>query len=152
MLLRLFLLFTVVPFVEFALLIWIGSKTSWLVSVAMVILPGLIGAWLVRLEGIRVWRLAREQVARGELPAAQLLEGLLVLIAGVLLIAPGVLTDLTGLALLIRPIRRFVRRRITERYRARIVPFMPGDAPRGPSGDKIIDVHVVDRRGEEDGP
>jgi UPF0716 protein FxsA len=150
MLLRLFLLFTIVPFVEVLILVWIGKHTSLGVTLALIFLPGLLGAWLARREGLRCWREVRRQVYGGELPAAALLDGLLILVAGVLLIAPGVLTDLTGFALLIPPVRRLVRNRLSESLRARFVHFGPGRHPDLEPGSRIIDVQPVDRERQQD--
>lgn len=123
MLLRLFLLLTIVLSIELALLVWIGWHTDWLVMLALIFVPGLAGASLARRQGLRCWRTAQEQLTQGQLPAAALVEGLMILVAGVLLIVPGVLTDLAGLALLIPPIRRAVRRFLTRRLEARVVAF-----------------------------
>lgn len=123
MLLRLLLLFTLVPLVELTLLVWIGRHTNWLVTFALIFVPGLLGAWLARYQGLRCWRAVQGQLAQGQLPATALVDGLMILVAGVLLIAPGVLTDLTGLALLLPPVRRIVRRYVTRRLEARVVTF-----------------------------
>lgn len=141
MFLRLFLLFTLVPFAELVLLIWIGEHTSWLVTLALIILPGVLGAALARHQGLRCWRTAQEQLSRGELPTASLLDGVMILVAGVLLITPGLLTDLTGLMLLIPPVRRFVRQSISRRLRARVVVFSQSHSqPQGEDDEQIIDV------------
>jgi UPF0716 protein FxsA len=118
--LRLFLLFTLLPLAELAILVWINSVTNWVVTLALLFLPGIVGVWLVYHEGLRCWREFRRQLSRGEPPAAQVLEGLLILVAAVLLVTPGVLTDLVAIVLLIPPIRRSIRRYVTKRLQARI--------------------------------
>lgn len=144
MLLRLLLLFTLIPLVELTLLVWIGRHTNWLVTLALIFVPGLIGAWLARLQGLRCWRAVQGQLAQGQLPAAALLDGLMILVAGILLITPGVLTDLTGLALLIPPVRRVVRHYVTQRLEARIVVLsqsrMRPYRAEADEDDQIIDV------------
>lgn len=151
MLLRLLVLFTLVPFVELTLLVWIGRHTDWLVTLALIFVPGLVGAWLARYQGLRCWRAVQEQLAHGQLPATALLDGLMILVAGVLLITPGVLTDLTGLALLIPPVRRVVRSQVTRRLEARVVTF--SRSQRNPyqdeEDDQILD---VEHRRPEDFP
>jgi UPF0716 protein FxsA len=144
MLFRLFLLFTLIPLVELILLVWIALQTNWMVTLAMIFLPGLLGAWLARREGLRCLREVRRQVLQGELPSGTLLEGLLILVAGALLITPGVLTDLAGFALLIPPVRRRVGRWLTERLRARAVTVVSTPWPGSEHHDKIIDVRVID--------
>jgi UPF0716 protein FxsA len=118
--LRLFLLFTLLPLAELAILVWIHSVTNWVVTLAVLFVPGIIGVWLVRREGLRCWREARQQLARGEPPAAPVLDGLLILVAAVLLVTPGVLTDLAAIVLLIPPVRRSIRRSLSNRLQARI--------------------------------
>jgi UPF0716 protein FxsA len=81
---------------------------------------------------------------RGELPTDSLLEGLMILLAGALLITPGVLTDLVGFALLIPPIRSFFRRRLAQRLRAKIVVGPSATGPWAQQHDEIIDVRVID--------
>jgi UPF0716 protein FxsA len=141
---RLFLLFTLVPLVEIFLLAWIAEQTNWLVTLLLILLPGLLGAWLARREGLRCLRVVREEMARGQMPAASLLDGLMILVAGALLVTPGVLTDLAGFALLIPPVRRLVRRVLTRRIHARIVRVMSASRTAGPGHDEIVDVRVID--------
>ena len=146
MLLRLLLLFTLIPLVEVILLVWIAQHTNWMVTVALIFLPGLLGAWLARREGLRCLREVRRQVLQGEVPSGTLLDGLLILLAGALMITPGVLTDLAGFALLIPPVRGGVRRWLTGWLRARIVTVASGPRQAPEAYAKIIDVRVVDPR------
>jgi UPF0716 protein FxsA len=144
MLFRLFLLFTLLPLVELVLLVWLTRETSWAVTVLAILGPGILGAWLVRREGRRCLRMAQEQAARGQVPAAELLDGLLIVIAGVLLISPGMLTDVAGLALLLPPVRRFVRGRLSQRIRARMVRMVSAVSPTADAENTFHDGTVVD--------
>ncbi len=108
--LRLLVLFTLVPLVEIALLVEVGRRLGTLPTLGLVVLTGLVGAWLARREGFGVLRAMREELARGELPATGLIDAVLVLVGGMLLITPGFLTDLVGFALLLAPVRVLVRR------------------------------------------
>lgn len=154
MLLRLLLLFTIVPFVELILLLWIADQTSWIFTVALVIFTGVVGAALARREGLRCIRDVRQRLNRGEVPAGSLVDALLIFIAGALLVTPGVLTDLAGFSLLAPPVRRRIKRYVTERIRARlrvVSPFSDGQA-RGEQergGDRILDVRIVDVESRE---
>jgi len=140
-LLRLFLLFTLIPLVELALLIWISQYTGVLFTIGLVILTGVVGASLARREGLRCWLEVQRQLSQGQLPAEPLLEGLMILVAAVLLITPGVLTDLVGFALLVPPIRRLVGRYLAKRFQARIVVHPgPGFPEQSPQHDGVIDV------------
>lgn len=154
MALRLFLLFTLGPLVELALLIWIGEHTSIGFTVGLVLLTGAAGAWLARRQGLRCWHDIRSQMARGQIPADPLCDAVLILVAGVLLIAPGVLTDLAGILLLLPPVRQRVRpwlmRRLT--FRVRGWAGHPGNASSPPDRDRIIDVQVVDAHPADNRP
>jgi UPF0716 protein FxsA len=109
---KLLVLFTVVPLAELSLLLLIDDLIGLWPTVAMVLTTGIVGAWLARMEGLRVLREWRRSLVRGKVPEEGVLGGVLVLVGGVLLITPGVLTDLAGLLLLIPPTRRFVANRV----------------------------------------
>ena len=154
MLLRLLLLFTLVPLVELVLLLILADKTSWQFTLALVLFTGVVGAALARHEGLRCLRRVRQKLEAGELPGDALLDGLMILLAGALLVTPGVLTDLVVFALLLPAFRRVVKRRLVRRLRARIrVSFsaggwpQPDDQPTVP--DRIIDTRVIDAPPEE---
>lgn len=108
MVLVLFLLFVVLPITELALLILIGQWLGLVPTVALVFLTGAIGAALARWQGLQVYRKLREELAAGRMPGGTMFEGVLILVAGAVLITPGVLTDLFGFALLIPPFRKLM--------------------------------------------
>lgn len=116
MLFRLFLLFVAVPLVELALLIWLGQRIGLWPTIGLVLLTGAAGAALARSQGGGVLRRIRAEMAVGRVPVGALQDGLLILVGAVLLLTPGVLTDLTGIALLLpatrAPIRRWLERRL----------------------------------------
>jgi UPF0716 protein FxsA len=101
MLIRLFILFAVVPVIEVYLLIKVGSLIGPLPTVALLLAISMIGAWLVRHQGFELMRRIQSELAQGRLPAAELLDGALVLVGGVLLLTPGFFTDFLGLFFLI---------------------------------------------------
>ena len=105
---RLFLLFTIVPFIELFLLMQVGDVVGFWPTVGMILLTGITGAWLAKREGLRVFREYQQALAEMRMPKEGLTSGLLVLVGGVLMIAPGVLTDITGILLMIPPVRRVV--------------------------------------------
>jgi len=117
---RLFLLFTIVPLLELFLLLRIGGAIGALPTVAIVVITGLLGAALARREGIRAWGAVSAELSAGRVPAVELMHGFLVLVAGVLLVTPGVLTDGLGFALLARPIRSRFLRWLQRRFAGRI--------------------------------
>lgn len=142
MLARLALLFILVPAVELALLAYIKDLTGSLaLTFLIVILTGVVGAWLARREGLRCWRSVQQEISQGRLPADSLLDGLLILVAGALLVTPGVLTDCVGFALLLPPLRRPIKGYLTRRFKDRITFSTAAGRPSGFAGDDdVIDV------------
>jgi len=115
-LVKLLLLFTLLPIVELALLLYLADATSWQLALGIVLATGILGAMLARRQGWRTSQRIREQLARGQMPGDALLDALLILIAGALLVTPGVLTDAVGFLLLIPPCRRLIKRRLVARF------------------------------------
>ena len=110
-----FILFLVIPFVEIYLLVEIGARIGAPWTILLVVLTAIVGAWLVRVQGLATWRRFQASLARNELPATALAEGLCLLIAGALLLTPGFFTDGVGFACLIPPLRRTLIRRFLQR-------------------------------------
>ena len=108
MFLRLLALFTLVPIAEVCLLIFAGRHIGFGATVAIVLATGVLGAWLARREGLKVLTAVQSEISLGKLPARHLLEGLLILIAGAVLLTPGFLTDAAGFFLLLPWGRRVV--------------------------------------------
>ena len=113
---KLFLAFTLVPFIEIYLLIKIGAQVGAFNTILIVILTGLLGASLARLEGIKTMTKVRESMNRGELPAEEMLDAMLIFVAGVVLLTPGFITDLTGLALLVPQARFWFKRWLRKKF------------------------------------
>ena len=111
-------LFVAVPILEFTILIEIGRRIGTLYTLLLVFGTGIAGAILAKMEGMRIVTKLQENLRAGIMPAEQLFDGMLVLIAGVLLITPGLLSDLTGLLLLFPPTRypfkAFLRRTVRQ--------------------------------------
>jgi UPF0716 protein FxsA len=114
---RLFVLFVMLPLVELALLIRIGQWLGVLPTVAVVVVTGALGAFLARREGFRVLRQIQADLAAGRAPMGRLVDGLLVLVGGVVLLTPGILTDIGGILLLLPGGRGWVKRRLERRLR-----------------------------------
>ena len=142
---RLFLLFTVVPLVELYLLIAIGRMLGPIPTIALVLLTGALGAWFARLEGARVIRRWQEAMARQQIPKDGVIDGFLIFIGGVMLITPGILTDIAGLSMVVPPTRRLIAdavRRWFERQIAtgRVQVYAPGYNGGPHAGPSVIDV------------
>jgi len=115
----LILVFVVVPLVELAVFIQVVQWIGFLNATLLLLLVSILGIVIVRHQGIGVYRRVREQMRAGIVPAADLVNGLLVLIAGVLLIVPGFVTAVLGLLLLTPPVRAGVRSVLRRRYYVR---------------------------------
>ncbi len=116
MLLKLFLAFTLVPFVEIYLLIKIGTYIGAFNTVVVVVLTGFLGALLARYQGLRTILGVRQSLQRGEIPANEMLDAFLILVAGIVLLTPGFLTDIAGLILLIPRTRTLFKVWIRRRF------------------------------------
>jgi UPF0716 protein FxsA len=116
----LLLLFVVLPAVELALLIELGSHFGTLHTLALIALTGLVGAGLARSQGLGVLRQVQAEMATGQLPAASLMDGAIILVAAALLVTPGVLTDAFGFLCLIPGFRSLLRSALRRRLEAAI--------------------------------
>lgn len=106
---RLLLLFILIPAVELVLLIEIGKRIGTLETLALIVITGVLGAALAKRQGLGVLRKAQAEAAAGRLPAAALVDGVMILLAGAVLITPGVLTDLFGFLCLIPVTRGWIK-------------------------------------------
>ena len=120
MLLKLFLAFTIIPVVEIYLLIQIGTIFGALTSIALVIVTGFLGAYLARIQGLQTLFRIQKSLREGQMPSGELLDALLIGIAGLVLLTPGFLTDAFGFLLLIpntrTAIKYWLHRQIEVRY------------------------------------
>lgn len=117
---RLGLLFTVVPLLETWLLIYVGGQIGPTPTVLLLLLDGILGAWLARSQGVGIVRQILEDLKKGLPPGIRVVEALMVLVGAVLLVTPGFLTDVVGYAFLFPPTRRvlapFVMRWLLARF------------------------------------
>ena len=135
-----------VPVAEIVVAIQVGQAIGGWQTFGLLLLGSLVGAWLVRREGVRAWRALRGTVPGGGLPSRELLDGVLILLGGALILFPGFLTDIVGFVLVLpftRPLVRTVLGRAVGRRVARaaggagighsVVPgeVVTGDAVRG---------------------
>lgn len=103
---RLLLLFIVVPAVELALLIELGDHIGTLATLGLIVITGVVGAALARRQGLSVLRNMQLELTEGRLPAGALVDGVIILIAGALLVTPGILTDAVGFLCLVPAVRK----------------------------------------------
>ena len=156
---RLLLLFILTPLIELWLLMLVGSQLGPTPTIALVLITGALGATLSRRQGLQTWLSIQQQMQQGKLPTDSLLDGLMIFVAGLLLITPGILTDVVGFSLLVPLVRQGLRHRLRESFRVQTSvhvqgfggPFSGQGPSTGPSSDdEIIDVDF--QRHEDDEP
>lgn len=152
MLLKLMLVFVLVPLAELALLLYLAEIFSWQRTLLLVIVTGVLGTLLARSQGWRTWVRIRDELAAGRMPAESLLDAVLIFVAGALLLTPGVLTDALGISLLIPPCRDYYRRRLVSWFKSRFTIRTAGteawNSP--PRRSEVIDSHVVGKDEREE--
>ena len=156
--LLLFLAFLVVPVLEIWVLIRTGQVIGGWQTIGLLMLAGLLGSWLVRREGRRTWAALRAGIASGRMPDRELADGALVVAGGVLLLTPGLLSDVLGFVLILPVTRPLARRALgwflDRRMRALAAPYAPGGVPFAPfiaadpdrpgRGAKVVPGEVVE--------
>ena len=116
----LFLAFIVVPVVEIFMITQVASQLGWFPTIVLVIGVSMVGAWLVKREGLGVMGRVRAGTATGKLPTNELADGAMIFFASALMLTPGFITDFIGLALLIPPIRAVLRPPIISYFKKRL--------------------------------
>jgi len=109
------IIFIAMPIVEIAVILRVGSALGWLPTLGIVILTAVLGTIMLRQQGLATLNKARERLGSGEMPAQQLLEGMLLMVGGVLLLTPGFVTDAFGFACLIPWSRQWLAGKIAAR-------------------------------------
>jgi UPF0716 protein FxsA len=114
-------LFVFVPIVELAVIIQVGQAIGVVETLLLMVVVSVVGGWLVKREGIGVWRRAQRQLDTGVMPGRELVDGVLIMVAGALLLLPGFVSDCLGILLLLPPVRAVVRGLVIRRLRTRVV-------------------------------
>ena len=112
---RLLILFILVPIIELSLFMLLGSKLGLVPTLAIIVVTGIIGAALTKSQGGKALANFQNALAMGKMPHKEMVDGLLVLIAGAVLLTPGFLTDTVGFLLLLPPVRAIVRGIVSEK-------------------------------------
>jgi len=120
MLIKLILIFTIIPFIELSILIELGTHIGTLNTIMVVIITGIVGAFMARIAGLSVLFKIQENLRAGIFPADELFDGVLILIGGALLITPGLLTDALGFLLLLPLGRAGVKKWLKEVVRKKM--------------------------------
>ncbi len=145
---RLFLLFTVVPLVELYLLIAVGRVLGPVATIGLVLLTGAVGAWFARLEGARVIRRWQEAMSRQQVPKDGVIDGFLIFIGGLMLITPGILTDIAGLSMVMPPTRRLIAGLVHSWFERQVAAGRVQVYPPGYNGRPGRPQEVIDVEGE----
>ena len=110
-----FLIFLVVPLIEIYFLIQVGSMVGAGMTILLVVSTAVLGAFLVRAQGFSTFARVQKQLAKGQVPAMEMFEGLFLFVAGALLLTPGFFTDAIGFAFLTPPLRRKIIQSMMDR-------------------------------------
>ena len=113
-------MFTLIPVIELALLVKVGSRIGVNLTIAVVLLTGASGAWLARTQGLRVLVRLQEALRAAQFPGDEIFDGVLILGGGLLLLTPGFLTDLLGLSVLIPGSRHLIKAALKGTVRRRM--------------------------------
>ncbi len=141
---HLLLVFTLIPIVEIWILIRIGQTIHAGPTIALVLITGVIGAALARREGMRTLVKINHSASSGVMPTAELIDGLLILVAGAFLVTPGVITDVVGFLLLVPKVRAFLRRFVADYFRRHLVVSTIGMGFDSNGAGEFIDVECRD--------
>lgn len=124
MLSTLIALFIFVPIIELALLIEVGQYIGTFYTILLVIVTGVIGGFLAKLEGLRVWRALQNDLRQFKMPTDRMIDGALILVGGAFLLTPGIITDILGFLLIIPftrfPLREYLKKRFTRKMKDNI--------------------------------
>ena len=115
------LLFLVVPIVELYVIIQVAHAIGVFDTLGLLVLDSILGGWLMKREGMGVLRRLQAKLAGGELPSTELVDGFLILFGGALMLAPGFLTDILGMSLLLPPVRAVARRVLARRFKSAVI-------------------------------
>ncbi|GAA5215478.1 FxsA family protein [Corallincola platygyrae] len=124
----LFLLFVLVPILEISVIIQVGSVLGAIPTIGLMIISAMVGASLVRSQGIATMFSVRQKLSMGEMPSTEIVEGLLLLVAGVLLVTPGFVTDVVGILILTAPVRKMMALGLIKRFQFQVVNAATGHA------------------------
>jgi len=139
---RLLLLFILTPLIELWLLMLVSEQLGPATTIWLVLLTGFVGASLARRQGLQTWLAIQRETQQGKMPAASLVDAMMIFVAGVLLITPGMMTDVVGFSLLVPPVRAFLRKRFQNSIKVQAAASVQGfgagfpGTPPGPAGDE----------------
>jgi UPF0716 protein FxsA len=114
----LFLLFIIIPIIEITVLMQVGELIGAWPTIAIVIVSAWLGAKYVRQQGLATMQSVQTKMAQGEMPSGEIVTGLMLLVAGILLVTPGFVTDIFGLLLLVPSVRKMLTNTVQKHMKA----------------------------------
>lgn len=139
---RLLFLFIFIPIIELYLLILLGSRIGPMPTLGLIVFTGFLGASLARAQGLSTLRKIQEEMRKGRPPAQELVEGVMILIGGIVLLTPGILTDLFGFALLLPGFRKSIAQKFKDSLVKSVASGKPPSDRR--KGSRNQDDDVID--------
>jgi UPF0716 protein FxsA len=127
-----FLLVLIIPFVEMYLLITVGGLIGALPTILLVVFTAVVGAWLLKQQGLATWQRLQTSLAQGQIPAKEMVEGPIILVGGALLLTPGFITDMLGFACLLPQIRHKIAQYVINNHKVKMTGFSTGNPVRDP--------------------
>lgn len=106
---RLLILFITIPVLELCIFMMLGSRIGIPTTLAIIVITAVLGAWLTKSQGLKALTKYQSALSQGRLPHEEVMDGLLILIAGAVLLTPGFLTDAIGFSLLVPTFRDIVK-------------------------------------------
>jgi UPF0716 protein FxsA len=142
----LILLFILIPIVELAVIIQVGSLIGVWWTIALLIADSILGSLLLRHQGRVSWRRFQATISEGRVPARETIDGAMVIFGGALLLTPGFITDIFGLVFLLPPTRAVLRRLLVARFAHRMTRGMTDGTigPRGPRREYDVEATADD--------
>jgi UPF0716 protein FxsA len=148
----LFVLFIIIPIIEIALLIQVSDVIGGVATIALVVITAVLGAKMVKQQGMGALQNAQTQMAQGQMPAKELFTGICVIIAGVLLLTPGIMTDVFGLLLLTPAIRNKLAAGLASQATVRMsMGMQQGASPYTQQPHSMRDQHQTEQPTTIDG-
>jgi UPF0716 protein FxsA len=136
--------FVVVPLAEIYVLFQVGQLIGVVPTILLLVADSILGTWLIRREGGRAWRALQTALGSGRMPARELADGALILIGGTMMLAPGFVTDVLGIVLILPLTRPVARRLLTAVVARRLVAVPPQHSRRPPDDGPVVPGQVVE--------
>ena len=139
---RLLLLFVFLPMIELYLLIMLGARIGPMPTIGLIVLTGILGATLARQQGLSTLAKIQNELKQGRAPTQELVEGAMIVVGGLVLLTPGILTDIFGFAMLVPGIRKSLAKQFKVRFPQGFTSTSAGSqaGPKPRKDDDVIDV------------